>query len=278
MGREVASGPRARSFVHGVRGFNYVTLSILLFSLVNDIYAGVVAAVGEARDSRLKQVLPLIAEAQKTELDKAKADLQRQLEERKAKRGKADPTGQGAKSASDLWKGHRGAIGADRTSDDDASPTSGGFEVEEGWMGAEGGEFVSDDQPPPPTKTTTTTTTTKRPQRQANTPSRKPYPLQSSTDVPTSASDYQPLPDHSAWERIRREAGSSASGSGRERRGDSTQQPEGEMREEESDGFSFTGERAEAQREFDERIERERGGGDFSGGDEGARKWRGRRL
>lgn len=275
MGREVASGPRARSFVHGVRGFNYVTLSILLFSLVNDIYAGVVTSIGEARDGRLKQVLPLVAEAQKTDLDKAKADLQRQLEERRDKRRKADPTGQGAKSASDLWKGHRGAIGADRTSDDDASPTSGGFEVEEGWMGAEGGEFVSDDQPPP---RTTTTTTTKPPQRQANTPSRKPIPHQSSTDVPTTASDYQPLPSHSAWEKIRREAGSSASRSGRERRGDSTQQPEGELRDEEGDGFSFTGERAEAQREFDERIERERGGGDFSGGDEAGRQWRGRRL
>lgn len=91
----------------------------------------------------------------------------------------------------------------------------------------------------------------------------------------------------SAWERIRRGAGSSATaGSGTERRGRGAGgwQRQREQREGSGgfggDDFTFSGTEAErsyareeAQRDFDARVEKERQGGDFSEGSDGGRRW-----
>lgn len=84
----------------------------------------------------------------------------------------------------------------------------------------------------------------------------------------------EPSDGGSAWERIRRGAGLSASGKN-EHRGTTNSRGTGEQREGSgssgSDEFSFSSleqERSyaqeEAQRDFDARVEKERQGGDFS--------------
>lgn len=55
MGREILRGIPARNFVHGVRTFNYVLLGAGFFGYMATFYALAVQVAGESRDPRLKE-------------------------------------------------------------------------------------------------------------------------------------------------------------------------------------------------------------------------------
>lgn len=262
LGREVARGERARLLVHSFRAANYGVLGILFCTACSVAYGTTVMAVGEMRDPRLTDVTrELLAKGR-----------QQRGESKTRTTGRLDPTGQGEKTASDLWKQHRGNIGAEaiskrddgslmatgeafRYTDDEGLPEDSGMPM--------GDEQLSTQQPIQGTKGL------------RNRPQPNPYTSPSSSETPPwLAEDSSPTSSGSAWGRIRRDASSSSTTGGPNpnssawRRGPQReQQPAGEG----SEDFTFSTPeqerewaREEAQREFDDMVEKERkGGGDF---------------
>lgn len=178
--------------------------------------------------------------------------------------------------------------------DDDMSPTSGnepwGTSSSSSW-----GDFASEDQPKP------------QPERQSvDVRARRQPPYQSTQPAPTTSSSpfdddasptgglfhsettAQPTPSasrpgESSWDRLRRGAGAGTAQQGasqqdRIQRFASRQRGSGAEGSTVGDNFTSVegkdardAERESAQREFDERLERERRGGDFN--ESGSKKW-----
>ena len=267
-GRELLRGRLAKSLVSITRGTAYVLLARYFGGLVVTSYAATVTGVGQLRDPRLKAVQKAITQ---------------DLEQSMAK--KRDPTGQGPKSASELWKTHRQSIGAN--DDDDASPSAGSEQDFDGDMNRLGGSMnmgiMSDAQ---------MRTQEAQQQQQKQPPTRQPpSQTQPSSDSPSSFSDEyggtsssdssSPQPNSSsgsAWDRIRQRAGTSSSSSSASQQGGRRGPFPASQQENAAEGeFSFSNDeqerqlaRGEAQRDFDRRLERERQGGSF---DEGRRGW-----
>ncbi|KAF3034983.1 hypothetical protein E8E12_001534 [Didymella heteroderae] len=184
--------------------------------------------------------------------------------------------------------------------DDDMSPTSGnepwGTQSSSSW-----GDFASEEQPKPQPERASVDVRSSdaRPRRQAPYQSTQPAPSSSPSPFDddasptgglfhseTTAQPTQPAsrPGESSWDRLRRGAGAGAAQQGgsqqdRIQRFSSSRQS-GSVTEGSTVGDNFTfvegrdardAEREKAQREFDERLERERRGGDFN--EAGSRKW-----
>lgn len=175
--------------------------------------------------------------------------------------------------------------------DDDMSPTSGS----EPWgtqaaQGSSWGDFASEEQPrPQPERASVDVRSRRQPPYQ----SAQPPPQTNSSPFDDDASPTgglfasettaQPAsrPGESSWDRLRRGAGASqGSQQDRNQRFASSRPSGGSSAEGSTVGDNFTfvegknardAERERAQREFDERLERERRGGDFNEG--GSRKW-----
>jgi hypothetical protein len=284
MGQDVMKGLRAKQTVNILRATLYVTFGNVIVGLLVDGYAATVAIVGEMRDERLKDIMQAVRRQTAREME-GNSRQERQ------KRAVEVATGQGEKSASDLWEQHRGAIGADDASPtsasfDDASPTAAGFDYGDEAAKLSGnsgnGVVMGDEQ--------------MRSQEVRQQPRRNPAGNRAATfDVekverqPRSFDDdYDDAsptggtgvanPGESAWQRIRRETASggatSSPRSGRRPvRGSQQEQQEGSTA---GDSFSFSSSeeerqlaRDEAQKQFDERVDKERRGGDFSDG----RRW-----
>ncbi|KAI9716663.1 MAG: hypothetical protein M1812_005201 [Candelaria pacifica] len=262
-------GRQAQLCWHGCRWLAYSAFGTCVSNAIFNTYGAVTAAVGEQRDPRLQDLVKAIKVKMNQELGEAKTRLG------EAKRGSGrqpvghtgDPTGQGQTTMPELSKNHRQAIG------DDASPTGGYNDTEDGASLAQSGDGILSDQQ-----------MRTQEQRQQATPGKSPTENRASTS--TSFDDFDDASPTagqgpvdatsgggSRWERIRSQSSAQGEGGARAvKRGSSTQQ---ERMEGSTTGDSFTfsetesdrpSTRSEAQREFDERVERERRGGDFNAG------------
>ncbi|KAI9821976.1 MAG: hypothetical protein M1827_002558 [Pycnora praestabilis] len=269
---KLVQGRNAQICWHLLRGSIYGSFGSIVGGLLITTYAATVAAVGEQQDPRLKEMINAL-KLKAREMGKNGLPARQTVGQRR------DPTGQGETSTSDLWKNHRQTMG------DDASPLGGSdgdvLNQDNRKLGPRGDGMLSDSQ-----------IKTQEVQQQPR-PERNPTPDRTSTfsmdkvatqprtfdeddASPTTGSGSMDAGSSggSAWERIRREASGSSTpvGRGSSRPGNrmrGTEQDQGEAPTS-SDSFSFSDSeedrrlvREEAQRKFDERVERERRGGNF---------------
>lgn len=265
-GKEVLKGMSAEgkaSLLHGLRGSAYASIGILVVPMFVSAYGATVSAVGEIRDGRLEEVTRELRR-------QASRDLRGRRE------GAVErSTGQGGKSAGEVWRERRERIGGD-----EASPMGGvgddGQGEEQGRLSGAGdvGEVLDDGQMRVEEQRAQAGVETLRgsPENRAST-----FKMEKVERQPRSfADDYDDASPTggSVWERIRSQSATgtpSASSSTRDRRsGIRQEQQEGSTA---GDSFSFSSSeeernyaKDEAQREFDERVEKERRGGDFSSG------------
>ena len=286
-GAELMRGARARMVWHGLRGGAYGVFGSWVGGVVVSTYAAMAVAVGEQQDPRLREVVARL---------RAKAkEVAVGVQEGRQKRGvgqKGDPTGQGETSASELWRDHRRAIGGG----DEASPTAGGGAeegFEYGMEGVEGrlarsdagvltdrqmrGQEVRQQASPrqSPTENRASTFQIGKVERQPRSFDDDDDYDDASPTAAGSASTNTGSAGGSVWERIRKEAGSAPSNAGRRRRAERGTVPQEQQEGSttttgDSFGFSNSEEerqsaKAEAQRLFDEQVERERRGDDFGG-------------
>ena len=284
-GRQLAKGAWLRPTLVGLKGSIYISFGFWVGGLLSSAYASSVTAVGVVRDPALKAFNDKI-------LDSAKKKPGELFPTAGAKQQRVDPTGQGERTAGELWKDHRRAIGPKF---DDASPTAGGddFFNDEAERRSGNDSMLTDSQiqaqqrrqqPSPrrsPTENRAATFQMEKTERQ-------PRSFADDFDMASSSSadDQSPTSGtssgESAWDRIRRENASSGSSGSisrarrPQRREQQEQQQEGSTL---GDSFTFSSsdrERAyardEAQKDFDERVEQERRGGDFDSSGR-RRKW-----
>jgi len=284
-GREILKQVPANlkaSGLHVLRGSAYVALGLMVVPAVVSTYGATVSAVGEIRDQRLGGVT---------------AELRTVAERERGGRGRRDErlgevVGRGGRDAGGGWRERRERLeGRGNVDDDDTSPTSGGGmfgdDDEQGRLGTVG-DMLGDGQ------------MREKEIRAQPSPRRNPTDTRASTfqidkvakqprDFGDDFDDASPTGENSGgggdeaaggsvWERIRQRnaAGSSNSSSAGSERGFRREQRGGDTS---GDSFSFSGSeeeksyaKDEKQREFDERVEKERRGGDFGGG--GGSGWR----
>ena len=293
-GKQLARGPWLRPTLVGLKGLVYVSYGVLVGTLLSSSYASSVAAVGALGDPRMKNISQETAD----KANKKLGDLNKPIPTPRpggATQRKVDPMGQGERTAAELWRDHRRAIGP---RDDDASPTAGNnddfFDREAERHGGNDSMLTDSQiearrrQPPssPPRRRSSPTTDPRASTYQMEKTERQRQPRSFSDDFdmtssPSAEEDQSPASTpssgESAWDRIRRENASSTSYptgpiARRPQRRDRMQQ---EQQEGSTSGESYTfsssdSERAyakdEAQKHFDERVEQERRGEDFDSG------------
>ncbi|MCJ1236482.1 hypothetical protein MMC14_004463 [Varicellaria rhodocarpa] len=277
---EFLKGQMAKSFWQGLRASCYGAAGYYMGSGLMLYFGVIFSRIGELRDPRLK------------DFNETVMALMREADHKKRTR-RIDPTGQGNKSASDLWKDHRngiGAVGGQQGDTDDTSPSAGDFNY--------AAEMQNGDRP----SSTDSDTNFARDYLQRQAPERRPQPSMSNAasryppkpqesdqsspfDSYSDSSDTASTTSASVWENIRQKAASNPSSNpprfSRRRPvpSSSTQEQEREQQEGSmvEDSFTFSGAeeerqyaKDEAQKEFDERVEKERRGGDFGNAE---RRW-----
>ena len=288
------------NILHAARGMAYVSVGMLFVPLVVSSYAAAVASVSELRDQRLRDVVKGLAAAAQAQREERVAKMREQRGEvsasanAKIREQRGEGGGTGANNAmgqrgDSVWRERRerrekmGGRTSQRQEEeggvDDMSPTGGAMmavidPLSDDSQGDNSGNMMSDPQlqqsrtqPPSPFPKKQSTRSSPSPSPYADDDDASPTAGRGIfDDLDSSSSDSTGL---SAWERIRQQnaAGNAPSPSPVQRRGGRKA-----GQEDGGDGFSFSGEeeergyaRAEAQREFDERLERERRGGSFGG-------------
>lgn len=289
--KELGRGAAVKNAIIGLRASLYVGFGVVAGLMVFGSYGATVAGVGSLVDPRLSSLQEVMQqESKRREAERRTSGV----EEAKKRR---DPTGQGERTAGELWKNHRGAIS------DDASPTAAGVDSDD-FMTSSGSDDSSytktASQPPTRERRQPRRSRASAFEREAPSPQSTDFsadytsstPSPSSTDFTPDSVPSPPSPSststpaenigESAWERIRREnsySSSSAPAVNRNRR----RGPRANRQEEPQDGAdSFTFSRAteersyakdEAQKRFDERVERERRGEGDSGAGKGGKVW-----
>lgn len=288
----ISVGAKAR-LLHFLRGSAYVTLGMMVVSPMVSAYGATVSAVGEIRDPRLARVTKELRVVVERNGVQGRRGMGREGAGMGGQAGMGGPMGKiGGR------QGGGGARGLD--DDDDMSPTGGAFmsdygqDEEQARLNAMGGGDMngspSDDQMGTQGRqaqfdqrnrsfTVSQAGSTYQTQKPTRQPQPQPQPQNFGDDFDAAAPDEGANNDAggSAWERIRRqnasESNSSAGGRPRGFRREGSQQQDGGSGGRNEEGFSFSvseGERSfardEAQREFDQRVEKERRGGDFGGG------------
>ena len=286
-GKQLATGAWLRPTIIGLKALVYVNFGFFIGGLLAGAYASSVTAVGGYHDPRLKTLSEKTVEY----VRKQSGGLEKPTPPPRpgATRGRVDPTGQGERSAEELWRDHRRAIGR---RDDDASPTAGNddFFNDEAETRDGNDSMLTDSQiqaqqrrqqPSPRRSPSDNRAST----FQMEKTERQPRSFSDDFDMTSpSAEDQSPTSTtssgESAWDRIRRENSSSNSSGSKARRSQRRDPIQQEQQEESTLGESFTfsssdSERAyakdEAQKHFDERVEQERRGEDFDSGRR--RKW-----
>jgi len=297
-GREVMKSIPASAkagMLHFLRGTAYVAVGMFIVSPAVASYGATVSAVGELKDQRLVQLTQELKDVADMEMKERRV---RREEMRNERIGQT--TGQGSKDAGRVYRERRerlgGKGGGGTGGDDDMSPTGGAFmsdygdDEEQGRLRGAGdmGGVLSDGQ-------MQTREVQAQPEaRRSPTENRaSTFQMEKVARLPQNFGDdfddASPTGESgamagggggSAWERIRQQnaSGSSTGSEPSFRRAKSfrREQPEGSTT---GDSFSFSNSeeernyaKDEAQKEFDERVEKERRGGDFSGG--GGSGWR----
>ena len=286
-GRQLAKGAWLRPTIIGLKGFTYVNIGIFFGASLAASYAAAVSAVGKYRDPRLEVLIGKMMDSAKQKT----GDLTKPIPPPRgeATQGKSDPFGQGDRTAGELWRDHRRAIGR---KDDDASPTAGNDDFFNDEAERPGGNdsMLTDSQiqaqqrrqrPSPRRSPTDNRAST----FQMEKTERQPQSFSDDFDVTSPSAEDQsptstPSSGESAWDRIRRENASSNSSDSKARRPQGRDPFQQEQQQGSTTGESFTfsssdSERvyakAEAQKHFDERVEQERRGEDFGSGR--GRRW-----
>ncbi|MCJ1473283.1 hypothetical protein MMC13_001934 [Lambiella insularis] len=277
----LAHGQRARFLWHSARFGAYGIIGLYVVKTAFLGFAASVAAVGTLSDPRLADVVQALS-----------TDRKAKLERERVTRGQQDPTGQGPTNASDLWKKHRGAIGAPEV--DDGGPTAGQgdfaeSQATEAKMYGDDGNMGNGQQDTAPVAQKAS-----RPRRGPawNRATTTPDPNTDSSPSdgfygeyddasPTASNESVPGAKTSSWEQLRRNAGINKSGSTNSGRARGRPAPQ-VVREADApsgDSYSFSSSdeerqlaRDQAQRDFDAQVERERQGGDFQSSNRG-RGW-----
>ncbi|KAM0804515.1 hypothetical protein BDR22DRAFT_969841 [Usnea florida] len=294
-GKEILQGVSSQAkanMLHVARGMAYCALGAMLVPLFVSSYAATVTAVGQIQDPRLQDANRRLREAierEQRQRGERAGDIVKQADARREGRM------QGLPRERDQGRGRRGG-GAEV---DDASPTGGamldmGIDEEQGRLGGPGdmsgvlsdGQMRSAEAKARPAAGQNPAGN-RAPTFQMDKMERQPKDFASDfgSDFddasPTGGSRAMDGDGGSVWERIRQQSVSepSRSSTGRSTgirgRGARQEQEEGETL---GDSFSFSSSdeekgyaKAEAQKEFDERVEKERRGGDFGG--DGRRRW-----
>lgn len=269
-------GPKAAQAWHLVRAASYGIVGNFVGRILIASYAVSVVSVGELRDPRLKEYVDRIRTNVKGKLDG--------VANRPRESGMVD--GERQEDAPTSRREHRAELG------DDASPTGGLYADEALSLPQDG--FSTDAQVAAEEARSTSSQENNR--RQSPQARFKPPPKATQGIVDDASpsggmgfmGDDEPAaaPAGSAWERIRQrqvvagaqggQRGSSWSSGRAQPQQNADQNSRTRTQTEEGDG-SPAGERqaarSEAQREFDERVEQERRGGDFTaaGGDQ--KRW-----
>ena len=285
-GKEVfknASAKAKATNLHVWRGGAYVALGLLIAPMVVSGYAATVSAVGELRDRRLEAVI-----------SELKAIAESERRDRKERRGE----GIEERNTGSAWRERRERVGGTVNQDtDDMSPTGGGLgfgdeddQARLSGTGAMSG-ILGDEQmrereaqaQPTPTRSPIQN----RPSTfQIDKVERQPRDFGDDFDEasPTGGSGAAgDTSGASTWDRIRNQSASvsSSTSSRPEPIPTSGRRRGGRRRQQNDDGYSFSSAeeeksyaRDEAQKEFDERVERERRGGDFGDAAGGSgRRW-----
>ncbi|OSS45717.1 hypothetical protein B5807_09746 [Epicoccum nigrum] len=250
----------------------YALVAGQMGDIIGQLISQPAAAMATANDPKLEQFGKELKAANGRD-EKSNNERGRLIEERR-KEFDARRREEGRGGMTPPYGGRQQAAPA-KADDDDMSPTAGN----EAWgtgtsSSGSWGEFASEDQPKPLPERQSVDTS-QRQRHQAPAASSSPYDDDASptgglfaSESSSSSQPISPRSGESAWDRLRRGATppSASPQSQQDRRATSG-----------NDDFTFGGEsdgdRARAQREFDERLERERRGGDFNEGGVGGKRW-----
>lgn len=288
--KQLSADTKAR-MLHLLRGTSYLVLGLFIVPMALSSYGATVSTVGELRDRRMSAITRALRSQAEEEM---KGLIEKRAERKREQEGLARATEPGKGNVGVVSRGRkRGGKVADE--DDDMSPTGGGIgfgdDDELGRLSTVGdtGDMFSDRQlqereakaPPEATRIRRPSTI------QPNSPvsERRTFDDSFSDASPTAIAKSDSSATGSAWERIRQQSTSDSSGSAHTQPRSESQR-RGNREQQERDGFMFSSEEAErgyardeAQKEFDERVERERRGGEFGegrrgGGSGGGSGWR----
>lgn len=289
-GKEILAGVSKEgkaNILHTARGMAYVTIALAVVPVFVSSYAAAVAGTSEMRDVRLKSVTREMVAAVKAERDERVAKIKGQ------RGGGGGGGGQTTEQVGggEVWKERRERMGggsrrvereAATEAGDEMSPT-GGAMLDYGVDTDQGDTSVLSDsqlQPQPsPSPFQRRPTPTPSPTYDSASPTAGRGMLDDTFPSTSDSSDSTGL---STWERIRQQnasgetpSPSSSSSSTVQQRWGGRRGGQKQQQQEDGgggDGFTFSREdeergyaRAEAQREFDDRLERERRGGSFGG-------------
>ncbi len=290
-GKEILAGVSREgkaNLLHGARGMAYVSMGLLVVPLVVSSYGAAVTTASELRDPRLRDVVKGLRAAALAERDERVAKI-------KGQRGETTASPNATGQRGDVWRERRerrekmgGRGESEGEVGDDMSPTGGamldyGIDGEQGESGVMSDSQMQSRAQPDQRKPSPSPFQRKQPSRQSARSSTPPsYDDDDASptggrgmldDTFASADSSTDSTGVSTWERIRQQnaSGSTPSPSPVQRRGRKGGQ---QRQQEDGDGFTFSRDeeergyaRAEAQKEFDERLERERRGGSFGGND-----------
>lgn len=270
-------GSSARFFVHLLRSVNYGLVGAGFASFFSTSYASSVAVIGELQDPRLKDVMIAL-----------KSNIKKQQEERqrrgdtKREEGTAeddrDEAGSLVNRGRAGYTDYNGTVGRDevevarpdRVQMNNLTPSRNTVEGQINSFTESGNEFGPVEREHKKL--------TNNEDEFSFLESEPKYPADNQEEIPPSKSGRPQEPNGSTWERLRREAISGSDNSSAKamelgRVAAQTQQASTESE------FTFSSSeqerslaREEAQRDFDERVEQERAGGDF-GLDGAGRRW-----
>ena len=285
-GREILQGVSSEAkanILHVSRGLAYCSIGMYVGVLIIRSFANVAVAVGQFRDPRLQECNRLFNESMLRDQGRGNKKIKDIIKQTEAKR-------EGRVSSFPREKEQRGRRGGGFEVDD-ASPTGGimmdmGGDEEQGRLSGAGdmGGIMSDEQmrtaeakarPQSPARNRAGTFQMERVERQPNDFGSNLDDAGGSGAV--NGGDGRS--GGSVWDRIRQQSTSRASDSSTGRgRGMRKGWPKQEESSTAGDGFSVASSeeeskhaREKAQKEFDERVEKERRGGDFSGS--ARRRW-----
>ena len=273
-------GAMARVTWLNMRMCSYSAAGVVLSLLVIGPTAAFFASIGRMKDARLSDFVQSI---QTRAMEAA----------RRRQNQKIDPYNQGKTPAPDLWKNHRGAIGA-RDEAEDTSPTTGQGMSDDGYIDFDQAESQPIDSRAPAVPPDTRKYSQIAQHRQSQQPdpntssdtgflddtyddaSPSARPPSSRTAIPPSQA---PSPEGgSAWDRIRQNAGGSSSFPDNAPAEQRNPKSLNDDQYGQDATFSKSDEerqlaRGEAQQDFDARLERERQGEDFSSPGNRGRRW-----
>lgn len=273
MGRELIRGSSARIFVHLLRSVNYGLVGAGFASFFSTSYASSVAVIGELQDPRLKDVMIALKskiksqqERRGTNREEVAAEDDRDEASTLADRGLAEYTNYNGTIGQDEVEVAR----PDMVQMNSLAPGRNTVERQINTFSGSGNEFRPEER-----------------ERKNSINDEDGFsfleselkdPTETGQRIPSGERGWTQEAGGSAWERLRREAISGSDNSSKKpmelgRVAAQTQQPSTDS----DSSFSSSKQeqiysREEAQRDFDQRVEQERAGGNF-GLDRAGRRW-----